>query len=437
MTARPGTPGFLWRAVVALGAGLVIASLWALAARKEGPDRIVLIVVDTLRRDHVGAYGGDVPTPHIDALAARGQVFTNVVASFHQTSMSMASMFTGRTPSIESGDASEEPVWNSATWCGLRRFAHGPGVSLCIPEGVTTLAESLEAAGYWTIGIASNQFLYEPSGFSRGFDDWIEVDDRSPALGPAHARSVHRRIPVNRAAAIALKRRPTDRFFLYVHYVDVHEYEALNMPYARAVERNDAAIGQLLGHLETIGLLEGAVVVFTSDHGEKLGDYHGLPGELRGQFGHYGNPSMEEVLKVPLIVAPPVFDDPSRFLRSQDVFDLIHEIALIGVDVPRDLAPDELFVGELKYHTYRKGPWKLSVRREDGEALLFDLEDDPRETRNLAAVRTDVVETYRARIRELVDRLAADGGSSRALTEDERGRLRDLGYLEEVEGRAR
>jgi arylsulfatase A-like enzyme len=435
LTVRPGLLGWLWRAAIAVGAALVFASLWMLLVREDGPERIVLIVVDTLRRDHVGAYGGDVPTPHIDALAARGQVFDNAVASFHQTSMSMGSMFTGRTPSIESGDPAREPAWNSSTWCGLRRFARGPGASLCIPEGLPTLAESLEAAGYWTIGVASNQFLYEPSGFSRGFDDWVEVDDRSSTRGPGQPRRVHRRIPVNRAAAIALERRPTDRFFLYVHYVDVHEYDMLDMPYAEAVERNDAAIGQLLGHLEKIGLLDGAVVVITSDHGEKLGDYHGLPGELPGQFGHYGNPSMEEVLKVPLIVAPPVFADSSRLVRSQDVYDLVQEIAGIDSAVPPDLAHDELFIGELKYQTYRRGRWKLSVRREDGAALLFDLEDDPGETRNLASVRPDVVETLRSRILALSEHLAADAGPRRALSDDERERLRILGYLEEVEGR--
>ena len=53
-----------------------------------------------------------------------------------------------------------------------------------------TLAEALRDAGYWTIGVASNQFLYEPSGFSRGFDDWVEVDDRPPVAGAASRRNL-------------------------------------------------------------------------------------------------------------------------------------------------------------------------------------------------------------------------------------------------------
>ena len=121
-------------------------------------------MIDTLRRDHLGVYGAPAPTPNIDALAKRGQFFTNVVASFHQTSMSMGSLFTGRTPSMEAGEG-RTLTWNGHTWCGLARLAQTPGVDTCIPPSVPTLAEAFKAAGWWTIGVASNQFLYEPSGF--------------------------------------------------------------------------------------------------------------------------------------------------------------------------------------------------------------------------------------------------------------------------------
>ena len=63
------------------------------------PERIILIVADTLRRDHLSPYGSELETPAVARLARRGQVFTNAVSSFHQTTMSMAALFTGRTPS--------------------------------------------------------------------------------------------------------------------------------------------------------------------------------------------------------------------------------------------------------------------------------------------------------------------------------------------------
>ena len=68
------------------------------------PQRVILIVIDTLRSDHVSCYGSASATPAIDAIAARGQRFTRATSSFHQTSMSMGAMFTGRTPSIETGE---------------------------------------------------------------------------------------------------------------------------------------------------------------------------------------------------------------------------------------------------------------------------------------------------------------------------------------------
>ena len=156
-------------------------------APPRAPERVILIVVDTLRRDHLSCYGAARPTPNIDRIAADGMLFRNALASYHQTSMSMASLFTGRTPSIEFGTLDKPLFWNGETWCGLARFAKEGGDASCVPAGVPTLAEGLRAAGYWTIGIASNQFLYEPSGYSRGFDDWVEVGEH-PAQKGAIAR---------------------------------------------------------------------------------------------------------------------------------------------------------------------------------------------------------------------------------------------------------
>ncbi len=171
-----------WRVVLGLMAvGSIVGSLVVIIDVVRPPARIILIVIDTLRRDVVSAYGGDASTPHIDSLAQRGQLFTGAMASFHQTTMSMASLFTGRTPSIESADPSSTLSWNGDTWCGMARFADADRDAACIPEAVPTLAERMREAGYWTIGVTSNQFLYEPGGFSRGFDDWVEVGPRQEA----------------------------------------------------------------------------------------------------------------------------------------------------------------------------------------------------------------------------------------------------------------
>jgi arylsulfatase A-like enzyme len=430
------SPGRARTAQVALLAAALTVPL-ALACSLRGPqppERLVLIVIDTLRRDHLGVYGSPVPTPHIDALAARGQRFDNVVASFHQTTMSMGSLFTGRTPSMEAGDT-RVLSWNGDNWCGLARLALRPGAESCLPPGIPTLAEGMREAGYWTIGVASNQFLYEPSGFSRGFDDWVQVDDRPPVAGKAsrqrlknahESRTWH---SVNRAAVSALNRRPRDRFFLYVHYVDVHDYVFQKRTYAEAVKDMDEGVGRLLAQLESAELLEGTVVVLTSDHGEQLGEMHNFPGEYPKSFGHYGNPSFQEQLRIPLIIAPARGGDPSRFLRTQDLYGVLLGIAGVQREPSHDLEEGEHYIGEARYRTYRKGKWKTLLRRSDGRQFLYDLEADPLEKSDVAARFPDVTAAHVARIEQLTKSLAASGVPQRELSEAERDRLRSLGYL--------
>ncbi|MDH3214128.1 MAG: sulfatase, partial [Myxococcales bacterium] len=419
-----------WRLVLAaMVVGAFVASLVMLIDVARPPARIVLIVVDTLRRDFVSVYGGAQATPNIDALAERGQVFTNAVASFHQTTMSMAALFTGRTPSIETADPSSTLSWNSDTWCGMARFAEAGSDIACIPEAVPTLAERLKEAGYWTIGVASNQFLFEPSGFGRGFDDWIEVGPRQearprqrPELGALRAWA-----PVTKAAVAAVNRRPQGRFFLYVHYMDVHDYPFAQVDYPTSIGTVDRAVGVLLNTLEKAKLLEDATVIVTSDHGERFGERH----PLRGRPGHYGNPAFQELLRVPLIVAPPVVDDPTAPLRTQDLHDLIQEIAGLRPDRDGELAPGELYVGERRFRTYLDGRWKSTLRRSDGRLFLFDLENDPEEKRNVAEVSPHIAAAHRQRIEEISGGLAIRGAlPKRELSAHERETLKILGYVE-------
>ena len=434
----PGSARWKLVAIASLAVAFAAGSAWLGRARAHGPARIVLVVVDTLRRDHLSPYGSAVATPNVAALAARGQVFENAVSSFHQTSMSMAAMFTGRTPSIETGDPRQALPWNGSTWCGMARFGSGEG-DLCLPRSLPTLAERLREAGYWTIGVTSNQFLYEPSGFARGFDDWTQVDERKPAVGPASRADVPQPgrsrtwASVNRAVDAALGRRPSDHFFLYVHYLDVHDYRFAKRSYAEAVAVMDQALGRLFGKLEKAHLLDGAVVVLTADHGERLGEAHGIPGEVPNSFGHYGNPSWQELLRIPLVVAPPVFADTGRFVRTQDLYALVQEIAGLSPVRAPDTRPDELFVGELFFRTYRHGNWKATLRRSDGRAFLYDLEADPHEQRDLAASEPLRVHAFRTRVNELTrDLAAAAPAAPRELSEPEKERLRALGYLDDA-----
>lgn len=422
--------------------GLLIACAFGCAEPPPHPERIILIVVDTLRQDALSSYEGWAETPNLDALAAGGQLFPNAVASFHQTTMSMGAMFTGRTPSLESGQGSRAIRFHGRSWCGLARFSTAPRRRHCIPDALDTLPEILRAAGYWTIGITSNALLFSSFGVSPGFDDWSEIG-KVPLRGRmariVGALKTRKAEVVNAAVAEALDRRRDDHFFLYVHYIDVHDFmsqkiaddqaarpKKVRLQYIQAVEAVDDAIGVLLEMLRERDLLDGSVIVFTSDHGERLVEKH-LVG---GAKAHKGNPSFEEVLRVPVIVSPAQFDDSSREVRSEDIFRMVAEIAGIDPGEPADLEPGELFVSENKWQTYRKGRWKSYSRRKESRLYLVDLEADPGETRDVSEEHPSVVEDHRQRVAELSKKLAVTRQLKDDLTEEDRDRLRVLGYLE-------
>jgi len=394
------------------------------------PKRVILIVVDTLRRDHLSCYGSGLSTPNIDRIADRGQVFTRMLASYHQTSMSMASLFTGRTPSIEFGTLERPLFWNGETWCGLARFAETGSEAACIPSTLPTLALGMAAAGYWTIGIASNQFLYEPSGYSRGFADWVEVGEH-PSEAGAVARigltdaptTRHWRL-VDEAVFAALERRESDRFFLYVHYMDVHDYGFEQIPYSQGVLAVDRAIGSLLDGLEARELLEDALVVFTSDHGERLTERH----SIAGHTGHIGNPSFQEVLEVPLLIAPGIDRDPEAPIRTEDLYRVILAAAGTASSVSSELEPGELLLTETEYRTFIRDTWKTVIRRSDGAQYLFDLASDPMERHDLAAQHPEIARDLRVRATDLSTGLSARRAVLERISPADRARLKALGY---------
>lgn len=411
-------------AVAALGA----LSAASCAPRRRRPERIVLVVADTLRSDRLSSYGGRTPTPNIDALAARGQKFTGMLASFHQTTMSMGALFTGRTPSLESGKGRAAIGWNGRTWCGLARFAGAEDQRRCIPAKVRTLGEAMREAGYWTAAVVTNRLLFRPAGFDRGFDRWVElVKPGARPVGRVGTVSVYpssSAAEVNAAVRKLLSERPSDSFFLYVHYMDVHDYWILHRSYDEMVRSLDAAIGELMDSLEAEGLRAGTVVIFTADHGERLGEAH----FVEGKKGHRGNPSFEEVLHVPLIVSPPVFPDAPPTLRSEDLFRLLVRLAGAPRAAASDLGPDELFLSEVHWQTYRRGRWKTYRDRQSGRVYLVDLEDDPREAADVGSLHPGIVARQVRRIEALSRRLAGRAPAGAHLTAEDRRRLRALGY---------
>jgi len=430
-----GQPRWARRAAVAAASAALVAGA-ALAARllrpAPAPERIVLVVIDTLRRDRVGAYGGSVPTPHLDAFAAEGAVFRRATGAFNLTTMSMAALFTGRTPSVESQLPGQPLPWTGHTWCGLSRLATS-GAEPCVPSGVPTLAGELHRAGYPGVGVVSNLLLFRPTGFDRGFAEWIEIGPDAAQRRSAQAGEPIAYDPAHQAGDVVngavrdwLARRPVDRFFLYVHYMDVHDWFMTKIPYDEAVRRVDRHVGELRALLDEAGLLDGSVVVITSDHGEALREQHALPALPT----HMGNPSFEPVLAVPLIVWPRIDADPDALVRSDDTFRLIRTLARAeGAAAEEDLERGELFLTERLFRTYRQGRWKSLWARGEKHPVLLDLEQDPGELRNVAAEHPEQVAAHRERIEALSRKLGAETRAA-APTAQDLERLRALGYVE-------
>jgi len=427
-------PTFDRGAAARLVATLLLGLSVTACGERDGPDRIILIVADTLRRDVLSPYGSEIATPNLQRLADQGSVFENAISSFHQTTMSMSALFTGRTPSLETGDRSTIVPWTSRGWCGLARLAESPE-DTCIPRGLDTLAEDLKRAGYETLGIQSNWFIFRPYGYEQGFDTWIEVGEKERPKGRqsrAALAALRRGDRVNEQAVAALQQRQSDRFFLYVHYVDPHDYTIRPdlKSYADGVRYLDRVVGDLLAKLREAALLENAVVIFTSDHGESFAerDDHPLPALPR----HFGNPSFDSVLKVPLIISPPQPRDTAGLIRGQDMYSLIREIAGLPPSAAADTAPDEIFLAEQYYQTYRRGRWKSSWARNEGRMALFDLHQDPGETQNVADSHPGIVQQHRDRIAELTQSLSTSVSEDEldaGLSPDEEDRLRALGYI--------
>jgi arylsulfatase A-like enzyme len=415
----------------ALLAALVLAGCGNEEHSRERPEHVVLVVVDTLRRDHLSIYGSELETPNIARLAARGVVVENALASFHQTTLSMGALFSGRTPSLESGDPARSIARIAPNWCGLARFGT-EGDEGCVPDALLTLGEVMHEQGYWSAAVVANRLLFRPAGFDAGFDRWVEVGsgDEDFVLKNREASAKERTgTHVNAAVRELLATRPDEPTFLYVHYMDVHDWNQRHIAYAESVEAVDRAIGELQAELEAHGLWDEALLVLISDHGEALGEPH----LLESMPTHFGNPSFEPVLRVPLVVVGAEVAASEVPIRSEDVYHLLAEFVGHRGAGERDLEENELFLTEAWYRTYRSGRWKSYWRRLDGEYRLVDLLGDPGETIDVAGAHPEVAAAHRSRMDALSERLAAPGAVVRDLTEWERKMLSALGYLENTE----
>lgn len=469
-----------------MAAGLLLFSPAAHAAEVRHPD-IVLITVDTLRADHLGAYGhrGRI-SPRIDAFAKDALVFLDASTPFPLTTPAHLSLFTALYPL-------NHRVFNN--W-GKRRSDH------------KTLAEVLQGASYETAAFTSS-IVTEKKNFESGFDlfDEVLVIPKDDSDWLAYRDTLERKAgPTTDAVLAWLKKRKSDKpLFLWVHYYDPHfpylppkastrrakklnlrlrndfiasdtERRDLDALYEGEVRYADREVGRLLDALRAGGLYEDAVVVFASDHGEVLG-------ERGGFYGHH-NHIYRETLHVPLLmklpgVAPRKVEEavtlmdlmPSllSYLRIEDPdasrrdgVDLmpfltqdatlpqrafyVSTVHLSGEYPPTpDMAGFDAHSNRVTLQGIREGHWKYwqSDEFDSEKEFLFDLAADPGEKTNLAgkdAARTErfrrLLEPYAAALKAYQESLglppvSADDkefGESEQDRLEKLRRLRSLGY---------
>jgi arylsulfatase A-like enzyme/Flp pilus assembly protein TadD len=320
----------LWRqgAVSAALAAVALCSVGSCRARSVFPKAsVVLISIDTLRADHLPAYGySGVETPALDSLARDSILFENAYSHVPLTLPSHTTLFTGLLP-FENG------------------VRDNTGYTL--DPSRATLAETLQKAGYATGGAVSAVVLAKASGIARGFDfyeDTIEVAEPGVSLGSVQ-RSGFATEEIAEKWISGNAHRP---FFFFLHLYEPHTpYQPpepyasryRDRPYDGEIATADAIVGKFLTFLKSHDVYHGAVVVLLSDHGEGLGDH--------GEDEH-GLLLYRESIRVPLIVKLPTRRrSGERVAAAVGLIDVFPSLAsLLGISPPAPLSGLSLFERE-------------------------------------------------------------------------------------------
>lgn len=436
---------------------------------------VLLITIDTLRPDHLGAYGYHRETsPNIDALAAEGTLFEEAFTYWPKTRGSFVAMLTGRYAS-QSGYGKTHPLL----------VGFNP-----------TLASVLQEAGYDTVAIVDNANVAASLGYSKGFRVYRETWEEA-----ALQTEMDRTRATTEAAVQFLARAQPDRpFLLWLHYVNPHTpytppppfdtafldartSEGLALPVVDSLEGGiphqwavqgpdrlawyvaqydgeiaavDAEVGRVLEAFRASAVKGTTVVALTSDHGESLGEHD--------YYFDHGKNLFDPSLRVPLILLVPGAPAGLKTPVLASTLDLVPTLLdAVKASYPSGLAGQSLLPavsgGEVRGRTHlfaqndRSLTATLDVRFKlvatpEGESARFDLYDratDPGEIRDVSADhpvelqrQRDEVEAFQARADRgwegLRDALERTSGEER-LSPEACEKLRALGYVQEACGR--
>lgn len=408
---------------------------------------VLLITIDSLRPDHLSAYGYSRPTtPTLEDLAHKGTRFTQAINQASWTSAALVSVLTSLYPSTHGVD----------------------GRSKTIGPGIVTPLRRLWEAGYQVPGLSYLVALpeFEHLGFEpvpvkeREISRWLEKHANRPFFIWTHLEGPH--LPYNppppydrifTPTGLPLPRTVRERLEPFLGSPIVTKDEAalsqtdqrtLISLYDGKIRKTDEEVRELLEALKRYGLIERTIVVVTADHGEELFD-HGWVGHASTSLS---GTLYDEVIRVPLIMAgpgiprgrlvttqvegvdlmPTILDllkiTPPPFIQGRSLLPLLQgrrhrpqvafaETTVCGRSCPEDRSQDRL-------QTVRRPPWKLIRRlRTTGEEQyeLFHLASDPRERQNVLPRHPEVTTRLKVELNQLVAKRYLEGEELRGLTE--------------------
>jgi arylsulfatase A-like enzyme/disulfide bond formation protein DsbB len=436
---------------VAIGAARMATAQSLPPPAADAPDRpdVLLVIIDTLRADHVGVYGHSVDTtPNLDGFAANGLRYAHAGSPASWTLPSFGAFATGRYPNghgagLNNGDKNTQSA---------------------LDPDVPTLAEQMAERGYRTGAIVTNPYLKQSFGIARGFDSY------SDALGLAHmpmfvqplrmltipvmgGRYFYRPADIMVSEAIewweAMEGGPR---FLMLHLMDPHDpynppskhRDAIGSPHGMAVLNQydqeihftDAELGRLL---DRVG--PNVLTVVTSDHGDTFGEHEDPYPQDHWPFTRHGHTLYQELTHVPLMVRGPGVE-PGVVERPVRAFDVVPTIlAVAGAEsLPTDGTvltevvgspeSDERAVGAQamrfgsEKRSARLGPWKLIETRWGDE--LYNLSTDPSELRNLSTEHPEEASRLRMHLPD-----HRDATTTQTIDAETAKQLEALGYMQD------
>lgn len=475
---------WLGRARLSYGVAAAVAALLLAASCANGPTgkgeprHLVLISMDTARADHFGFMGDSrAKTPRLDALAGESIVFTDYMTAVPTTLASHTTLFTGKYP-----------------------HHHGtPRNGFMVNPANEMLPELLKEAGFRTVGFVASFALESRFDFAQGFDYYDETFDIE-AEGEIDQNQRPAAGVTDGVIQYLGGRDLPDRLFLFVHYFDPHRPYAAPAPYDRLFDPSgreglapvtdirrdmgmapeerksqarrqqlqyaseiaymDHHIGRLLDYLREIGVLDEALLVVTSDHGENMWDHY-------MRFDHGNTVFQSTVHSICMFRLPGIAGGGSKVDQLAGSVDVLPTVlgflgmeAPAGIDgeafdlrTPADPPPPARvrfsqaskphgaieegagWVNMRKSRCVRVGRYKYIQTPYEGTEELYDLASDPGENHNLLANPTKDVVSLMAGLRRELEAWASSADPlpspyEQRKTDETREKLRSLGYIE-------